>query len=169
MSHAEVRKVWEESDSWRTDSCGGSVSEGGSTTESSVIRRVRASVTHATARAILLSSPGGGVWLNGPNIAATLSSSFGCVDYCVPTPSHHLQLGRVAHSTNTTHQYSATPSRICSSKAITPFLLTLASRQRLVVKSLQSQIGVSCPSPTAQVPPEYGSRGVSIRLGSVWP
>ena len=50
-----------------------------------------------------------------------------------------------------------------------PLLLTLASRQRLVVKSLQTQIGVSCPSPTAQVPPEYGSRGAPIREGSAWP
>ena len=50
-----------------------------------------------------------------------------------------------------------------------PLLLPLASRQRLVVKSLQTQIGVSCPSPTAQVPPEYGSRGAPIREGSAWP
>ena len=44
-----------------------------------------------------------------------------------------------------------------------PLLLTLAARQRLAVKSLQTQIGVSCPSPTAQVLPEYGSRGAPIR------
>ena len=39
--------------------------------ESNVIRRARASVTHATIRATLLSSPGDGVWLNGPSTAVS--------------------------------------------------------------------------------------------------
>ena len=34
---------------------------------------------------------------------------------------HHSQPDRVAHSTNTTHQYRAIPVRTCSSKTITSF------------------------------------------------
>jgi hypothetical protein len=36
------------------------------------------------------------------------------------TFGHHFHARRVAHSTNTVHQYSANPVRTCSSKAISP-------------------------------------------------
>jgi hypothetical protein len=36
------------------------------------------------------------------------------------SPGHHSQSRRVAHSTNTTHQYIANPMRTSPSKAITP-------------------------------------------------
>jgi hypothetical protein len=58
---------------------------------------------------------------------------------------HHSQGHRVAHTTNTTHKYSANPVRICSSKTIASFCWNgtasgMGSPHRQLSKQTRSQV-----------------------------